>query len=60
MRLEDSDGEDIDGMETIIGGRFSVMPLLSLFAEYRLLNLEGDSGDEVDIDGFRLGARLSF
>lgn len=60
MRLEDSDGADVDGTELTLGGRFSVLPLLGLFAEYRLLTLEDDASNELDVDGFRIGARFSF
>lgn len=59
LLLEDDDKIDNDGTEIAIGARFGVLPFLSLFGEYRSLTLDPDQGGKFEVDGFRLGVRLS-
>lgn len=60
MFLEDDLNNDVDGLEFVLGARFSVLPLVAVFGEYRMLELDPDNGPKTDIDGFRIGVRASF
>lgn len=55
---------DYSGPELTVGGSWSLMPMLRVFAEYRWQELTWDEdayGDATyTTDGFRLGARFSF
>lgn len=59
LLLEDDNKIDNDGTEIAIGARFGLLPFLSLFGEYRSLTLDPDQGGKFEVDGFRLGVRLS-
>ena len=60
LLLESDGGNDTDGTELLLGARFSVLPFIGIFAEYRSLALDPDFGADLDVDGFRVGARVSF
>jgi len=51
--------DDADMTELLLGARVGI-GLVGLFAEYRMLTLEPDSGGDVDNDGFRVGLRVAF
>lgn len=50
---------DLDGTEFTLGA-YVGLGIIGLFAEYRMLTLEPDGGGDLDIDGYRLGARVAF
>lgn len=52
--------ESTDGSEILLGARASLLPLLGVFGEYRSLSLKADQGAKREVDGFRVGLRLSF
>lgn len=59
LLLEDNLGIDADGTEIVLGARFSLLPFIGLFGEYRTLSLDPDIGGKFEVDGFRLGVRVS-
>ena len=52
-------GPDIDGTEFTLGARIGI-GIIGIFAEYRMLTLEPDGFVDLDVDGYRLGARVAF
>lgn len=52
--------DDFDGPEFIGGATFQFTPNVGLYADYRATRLEDDNDNNVDLDDFRIGARLIF
>lgn len=50
---------DVDATDITLGARIGI-GIIGIFAEYRMLTLEPDGGPDLDIDGYRLGARVAF
>jgi len=53
-------GDAGDGLEYTIGGAFSFTDNLGIIADYRVSNLEDDTGTEVELSDLQLGVRFTF
>lgn len=59
VNLEDSEGGEADGPEFSLGVSADFNGP-GVFAEYRLMQLEGEDGTDFDVSSFHVGARYSF
>ncbi|MES3040375.1 MAG: porin [Pseudomonadota bacterium] len=58
--LGDVAGDDVNGAEYEVGALFSINKNLGAFVEYRIVDLDIDPNDELQLDTLRVGGRYTF
>lgn len=59
LSVSDS-GDDLDGVEYLVGGVFNITPMFGVGVDYRVSDLEDDANDSIKFEDLRVGGRINF